>query len=214
MQQIWDFLSNDSVTTLIALAGLIISTILAINEYKRKKLNIKIDYALATLSENNDELFFIKLLVSNRSNLPFDLFNVKLVVNNVNTTCTETAYTIDFIEKDFRADHVLVSTKLPLTFLPYQSKEVFLSFVNFDIASRIRQLEETQNQEVQKQASSRFVSQSHGQQSHTTVEGKFYLSTTRGIKPCRVLSIDYREQNWLSQEAIRKSIYEKTAKFL
>jgi len=213
MEQLWKFLSEDSVTTLIALTGLIISIVVATREYKRSKLNVKVNYAQAILAKSDPDLFLIKMLVSNRSNLPFDLLDVKLIANNTCTHCELTAFTMNVRDEGFQANHVLVSTKLPQGFLSYQSIEIFLSFENPDIASYIRQLAETRNSEELEQASSPFLARFRAQQSGSTAEAVFCLLTTRGEILCSVPAIDCRENEWLRKEAMRKSIYDNTAQF-
>lgn len=207
METIWAFLSSNSISTIIALLGLLLSLSIAAAQWRKSTINIKIESFDAITSDTG--IIFFAFVLSNKSSHSLSLVSTQFRVDGEVINNSEAVYTKEYKDAYFKTEPIILTSNLPSIILPYESKQFFLSVDHPHIKSQWSHLIEAHNQEAQRQGFGSVVNRLPILRVFATPSMRFFLVTSRGCKACRLPKIDVRDSKWLKEYAIRLAIYEE-----
>lgn len=212
-EYLWAFFSNDAVSSIIALAALILSVVLAISAIRRNLLRIKVETVTIIFSSKNDGFLFLYIMLSNKSSLPFSLFSAELSCNEYSARKSDIVFNITIDRPKIQAKHIPFVQRLPLMFAPYESRDMILSFQNQHLSSLLRRILETENHSVHKLP---YVLRAFPvllSKKKTIDRAVLSLLTSRGKRVCILPQIEVRDMKWIEDCAMRSAIYDKSYEY-
>ena len=199
---------------IIAVAAFALSLWLAVIEIRRNLLRVKANdvkliFAPSECGDNGNGVFFLRVILSNKSSLPLGLFSTEFVFDNATTVRSEVVHNVTVDRSNILVKHIPYVQQFPLMFAPFESRELIIPFDNLLQKKSLHRLSEKENHSERELTCTSFEARFLVPVSSTVPHPSLKLLTARGTKCLDLPQIELASYKYIEDFALRSAIQSK-----
>lgn len=137
-------------------AGFIVSSCLAIFEWRSRRIKIKVSKAIVITKKTLGSLFILQLVFSNRSSLPISITSAELLYGKRNVpNLMDGLITLETSSPEKK--RVAVTSILPIDIQPYSAREIIFQFPQDEITKPLLDMVEADEESKTSQSEDLFL---------------------------------------------------------